>query len=132
VDGTSPATAIVSGAAALVRAKFPQISAQEVIHRLTATADDIGPPGRDNECGFGVLNIVKALTADVPPLATTASASPSATTTTTTPASPAGSGIAQSPAPASGNTPVVIGGVVFGLALVGGLFLLARRRRGSG
>ena len=67
-SGTSEATAIVSGAAALVRAKFPQLSAQEVIHRLTATATDIGEPGRDDECGYGVLNIVKALTADVPPL----------------------------------------------------------------
>lgn len=67
-DGTSQATAIASGAAALVRAKFPDLSAPEVIHRLTATATDVGPPGRDDECGYGVLNIVKALTADVPPL----------------------------------------------------------------
>lgn len=72
VSGTSPATAIVSGAAALVRAKFPQLSAPEVIHRLTATATDIGKPGRDDECGYGVLNIVKALTADVPPLTSSA------------------------------------------------------------
>ncbi|GAA2886029.1 type VII secretion-associated serine protease [Actinoplanes cyaneus] len=68
VVGTSASTAIVSGAAALVRAKFPGLSAQEVIHRLTATATDIGAPGRDEQCGYGVLNIVKALTADVPPL----------------------------------------------------------------
>ena len=65
-DGTSSSTAIVSGAAALVRAKFPDLTAQQVIHRLTATATDIGPPGRDEECGFGLLNIVGALTADVP------------------------------------------------------------------
>ncbi len=66
VDGTSAATAIVSGAAALVRSKFPALSAPEVVHRLTATATDIGPPGRDDECGHGALNIVKALTADIP------------------------------------------------------------------
>lgn len=136
VDGTSPSTAIVSGAAALVRAKFPQLSAQDVIHRLTATADDIGPPGRDNQCGFGVLNIVKALTANVPPLESTASASPSATATASTAAvpttAPAGSNGAQNSTPSSSNTPVVVGGVVFGLALVGALLFLARRRRGSG
>jgi len=66
--GTSDATAIIAGAAALVRSKHPDLAATEVIHRLTATADDKGPPGRDNLYGFGVINLVKALTADVPPL----------------------------------------------------------------
>ena len=69
--GTSAATALVSGAAALVRAKFPELSAAEVVHRLTATATDKGPPGRDDEYGFGVLDVVRALTADVPPLSST-------------------------------------------------------------
>lgn len=73
-DGTSNATAIIAGAAALVRARFPQMSAAEVIHRLEATADDKGQPGRDDLYGYGVINIVKALTAEVPPL--TPSASP--------------------------------------------------------
>ncbi|GFJ91308.1 hypothetical protein Prum_049500 [Phytohabitans rumicis] len=66
--GTSNATAIVAGAVALVRSKYPDLSAQEVIHRLTATATDKGPPGRDEQYGYGVLNLVAALTADVPPL----------------------------------------------------------------
>ena len=52
----------------MVRAKFPRLSAVEVIHRLTATADDKGPPGRDDQYGYGIVNLVKALTADVPPL----------------------------------------------------------------
>ena len=77
--GTSAATAIIAGAAALVRAKFPNLSAVEVIHRLTATADDKGPPGRDDQYGYGVINLVKALTADVPPL------TPSAVPTTVGP-----------------------------------------------
>jgi subtilisin family serine protease len=67
-NGTSNSTAIIAGAAALVRAKFPRLSAVEVIHRLTATADDKGPPGRDDQYGYGIVNLVKALTADVPPL----------------------------------------------------------------
>jgi len=65
-EGTSGSTAIVAGAAALVRARYPNLSAREVIRRLTATADDKGAPGRDQEYGYGVLNLVKALTADVP------------------------------------------------------------------
>nr|WP_091292983.1 type VII secretion-associated serine protease mycosin [Micromonospora halophytica] len=66
--GTSGATAIVAGAAALIRAKYPHLPASEVAHRLTATAVDKGPPGRDDEYGYGVIDLVAALTADVPPL----------------------------------------------------------------
>ncbi|MDG4807870.1 type VII secretion-associated serine protease mycosin [Micromonospora sp. WMMD1120] len=66
--GTSDATAIVAGAAALIRSKYPHLPAREVAHRLTATAIDKGPPGRDNEYGYGVIDLVAALTADVPPL----------------------------------------------------------------
>ncbi len=66
--GTSSATAIVAGAAALIRSKYPNLPAQEVKHRLTATAIDKGPPGRDDEYGYGVIDLVAALTADVPPL----------------------------------------------------------------
>jgi subtilisin family serine protease len=68
--GTSSATAIIAGAAALVRARFPQLTAPEVIHRLTATAIDKGKPGRDEEYGFGVVDLVAALTNDVPPAST--------------------------------------------------------------
>jgi type VII secretion-associated serine protease mycosin len=65
--GTSASAAIVAGAAALVRAKFPKLSAPEVIHRLTATATEAGPQGRDDQYGYGIVDLVKALTADVPP-----------------------------------------------------------------
>jgi type VII secretion-associated serine protease mycosin len=66
--GTSDATAIIAGVAALVRSKFPQLSAREVVHRMTATAIDKGKPGRDDEYGYGIVNPVGALTADVRPL----------------------------------------------------------------
>ncbi|GIF98432.1 S8 family serine peptidase [Catellatospora citrea] len=65
--GTSDATAIVAGAVALVRAKYPDLSGPEVVHRLTSTAIDKGPAGRDAQYGYGVLNVVGALTADLPP-----------------------------------------------------------------
>jgi type VII secretion-associated serine protease mycosin len=66
--GTSAATAIVAGVAALVRSKFPKMPATEVIHRLTATAIDKGPKGRDDQYGYGIVNPVGALTADIAPL----------------------------------------------------------------
>jgi type VII secretion-associated serine protease mycosin len=73
--GTSNSTAIVAGAAALVRSKYPKLSAKEVVHRLTATATDKGAPGRDPEYGYGVLNLVAALQADVKPESPAASPS---------------------------------------------------------
>jgi subtilisin family serine protease len=77
--GTSDATAIVSGAVALLRSRFPDMSGPEVVRRLTATATDRGPPGWDEQYGYGVLNIVAALTAELPtPPATSAAASPPA------------------------------------------------------
>jgi type VII secretion-associated serine protease mycosin len=131
-SGTSDSAAIVSGAAALVRAKFPQLSAEEVVHRLTATADDIGPPGRDDECGFGRLNIVKALTANVPPLQGSADSTPSADTTTAAASAPAPTGAAPDAEAAGGSAPVILGGLV-GLAVAGGLaVMLAVRRRRNG
>ena len=66
--GTSDATAIIAGAAALVGSKFSGFVSGRGRTRLTATADDKGPPGRDEEFGYGIVNPVKALTADVAPL----------------------------------------------------------------
>jgi subtilisin family serine protease len=66
--GTSTAAAMAAGVVALIRARYPDLSAEEVIHRLVSTVDDAGAPGRDERYGYGVLNPVAALTADVPPL----------------------------------------------------------------
>ena len=63
--GTSFSTAVVSGVAALVRAKFPELSAYQVINRLTRTAR-APARGVDNQIGYGVVDPVAALTWDVP------------------------------------------------------------------
>jgi type VII secretion-associated serine protease mycosin len=65
-DGTSGATALVSGVAALIRSAFPEISANDVINRLIRTAEDRGSAGRDEEYGFGVIDARAALEGDVP------------------------------------------------------------------
>jgi len=64
-SGTSFSTAIVSGVAALVRAKYPQLSAHQVIDRLQRTAR-APARGVDNQIGYGVVDPVAALTWDVP------------------------------------------------------------------
>jgi type VII secretion-associated serine protease mycosin len=67
-SGTSSATALVAGAAALVRAKYPQLDAANVINRLIRTADHQGAPGRNPQYGYGIVDPVKALTAHVDPV----------------------------------------------------------------
>ncbi|WP_067480104.1 type VII secretion-associated serine protease mycosin, partial [Nocardia amamiensis] len=65
IDGTSFSSAYVSGLAALVRARFPQLSAQQVIDRITRTAQQPGS-GRDDRIGHGLIDPLAALTAQLP------------------------------------------------------------------
>lgn len=64
--GTSFSAAYVSGVAALVRAKYPNLTAHQVIRRILETAHN---PAHtvDNQVGYGVVDPVAALTFDVAP-----------------------------------------------------------------
>lgn len=66
VQGTSFASAVVAGTAALIRSRWPQLSAGDVVNRLITTADQPGEPNRNQEYGFGVVDPVGALTEPVP------------------------------------------------------------------
>jgi subtilisin family serine protease len=70
VQGTSFASPLVAASAALIRSHSPQMSAANVVQRLIVTADDTGPPGRDDSFGFGIVDPYGALTADVPEVVT--------------------------------------------------------------
>ncbi|MEV0229849.1 S8 family serine peptidase [Nonomuraea sp. NPDC050786] len=59
--GTSQATALVSGVAALIKAKYPDMSPPLVARALTAGANDRPPGGYDIATGFGVVNAARAL-----------------------------------------------------------------------
>jgi serine protease len=65
-SGTSQATAIVSGVVALVRARYPELSAGEVTDQLARTAKDLGAPGRDDRYGFGLIDPLAALSVAPP------------------------------------------------------------------
>ncbi|MQY22472.1 type VII secretion-associated serine protease mycosin [Nocardia macrotermitis] len=65
LDGTSFSCAFVSGVAALVRARYPRLSAAQVIDRIVRTAHAPGN-GRDDRIGAGMVDPVAALTADLP------------------------------------------------------------------
>ncbi len=60
-SGTSYATPLVSGAAALVWQKFPYFSNDLVRQTLLGTATDLGAAGVDPVFGYGLLNIGKAM-----------------------------------------------------------------------
>ncbi|WP_161568896.1 Ig-like domain-containing protein [Exiguobacterium sp. SL-9] len=60
-SGTSMASPVVAGVAALVKAAEPNISVDELAERLTSTADDLGSPGRDYYYGYGRINAKAAL-----------------------------------------------------------------------
>jgi subtilisin family serine protease len=63
--GTSFAAAHVAGIAALMLAKSPQLSPEQVRTILTGTARDLGPKGRDDQFGAGLADALKAVTAAV-------------------------------------------------------------------
>lgn len=59
---TSSATAVVSGAVALVRAKHPTLNSYHMFERILETTRDAGEPGTDQDYGWGVLDLRKAIT----------------------------------------------------------------------
>lgn len=65
INGTSFAAAYVSGVVALVRQRFPQLTATQAINRVISTARHPGG-GIDNVVGAGVVDPVAALTWEVP------------------------------------------------------------------
>lgn len=65
-SGTSGAAPIVSGVAALIRSKYPQMSAAQVINRIISTAKPKGGGTPNAIYGYGILDAEAALTANVP------------------------------------------------------------------
>lgn len=60
-SGTSMATPVVSGAAALIKQMWPALRADQIANILFVTATDLGAPGIDPVYGRGLLNVQKAL-----------------------------------------------------------------------
>ncbi|MEU4442689.1 S8 family serine peptidase [Actinosynnema sp. NPDC050801] len=131
VDGTSAATALVSGAAALVRARYPELDAGNVVNRLITTATDLTAPGRDDATGFGQVDPVAALTADVPRVERNPLAPPPRTSSAAPPPTSAES-LPAPPTDEEGGTRLLVafGGLTAaGIVVTAVSLLLARRGR---
>lgn len=80
-EGTSMAAPHVAGAAALLLSENPDLTQEQVLNLLQSTAKDLGFPGRDNEYGYGLIQVYDALVAlqGPPPSPTPAPATPTPT-----------------------------------------------------
>ncbi|MFC5286098.1 type VII secretion-associated serine protease mycosin [Actinokineospora guangxiensis] len=67
IEGTSFAAPYVAGLAALVKERYPELTARQVMDRIKLTAaHPAAHGGRDNLVGYGMVNPVSALTAMIP------------------------------------------------------------------
>lgn len=65
-SGTSAAAPIVSGLAALIKEKYPDLTGNQIIQRIISSADDAGQDGRDPLYGYGIINPAAALDPKTP------------------------------------------------------------------
>lgn len=65
ISGTSYAAPVVSGVAALIRSRYPELSAREVMRRIEMTARPVGG-GWNPLAGNGVVDPVTAISAEAP------------------------------------------------------------------
>lgn len=68
-SGTSLSAAYVSGIAALMLARNPDLSPMDIRAGLLATARDLGPSGRDDQFGAGQVDAMGAVLAAATPVA---------------------------------------------------------------
>ncbi|OEV12225.1 hypothetical protein AN218_09345 [Streptomyces nanshensis] len=69
-DGTSDATAFVSASVALLKTKYPDLTAGQIVNRLTKTAElpasKKGAKRPDEQYGYGAIRPLAALQEDIP------------------------------------------------------------------
>lgn len=65
-SGSSATVPLVSGTAALIKAKNPDLSAAQIANQMIRTAHDAGEEGQDPFYGHGILDVKAAVEEDVP------------------------------------------------------------------
>lgn len=136
-SGTSEATAYVSAAVALVRSKYPDLSAGQVINRLIKSATFAhhkGLKAPDEEYGYGIVRPYSALTMDIPagpkknPLGQLSSSS----STSSQSAKGTDSSTQAKKKKSSSSNLILIGGIVAVVVIGAIAFVVLRSRRNGG
>ncbi|MGI5378607.1 type VII secretion-associated serine protease mycosin [Streptomyces sp. CA-251387] len=138
-DGTSDSTAYVSAIAALVRSKYPDLTAGQVINRLIKSASFLQHEGKkapDSELGYGIARPGSALTMNIPkgpkqgPLA---QSSPSTSTNSGAASDDNDStSLAKKKKKSSSGNILLIAGIAAAVVVIGILFAVLRNRRNGG
>ncbi|MEU9658851.1 type VII secretion-associated serine protease mycosin [Streptomyces chartreusis] len=132
-NGTSDATAYVSAAAALVRSKYPDLSAGQVINRLIKSATFAhhkGLKAPDEEYGYGIVRPYSALTMDIPAGPKT---NPLGQLTSVSSQSSKGADSSTAAKKKSSSSNLVLIGGIAAVVIIGVIaFVLIRSRRNGG
>ena len=122
LSGTSYAAPVVSGLAALIRARFPALTAQQVMQRIESTAHR-PPAGWDPLIGNGTVDALVAVSTDSTPATTSKSHPPPVPISTPPP-----------PTPSNGHVrdTALRGAAICLVALVAAVVSLRLRRRRDG
>ncbi|WP_251020050.1 type VII secretion-associated serine protease mycosin [Streptomyces sp. ISL-98] len=138
-SGTSNSTAFVSATAALVRAKYPDLTAGQVINRLVKSASFLGNKGLkapDEEYGYGIIRPYQAVTMDMPkgpkagPLGKLQLPSDTSSKAGSASAGSDDSSTRAKKKSSSVSLPLVIGGVA-AVVVIGGIIFAVLRSRGN-
>jgi membrane-anchored mycosin MYCP len=113
VSGTSYAAPVVSGLAALIRARFPALTARQVMQRIESTAHH-PPAGWDPLVGNGTIDAPAAVSTDSSPPGSTSKPAPAPLPITAPPPPPQ-----PAPANARGRNTALRGAAICLVALVG-------------
>lgn len=65
MSGTSMASPVVAGIAALIKANQPSLTGDQIVQRLIDTTDDLGPRGKDDDFGYGRVNAAAAVNTSI-------------------------------------------------------------------
>lgn len=132
--GTSGASALVSGAAALIRSKYPSMPWYKVDQRLIGTAIATGPVP-NNGTGYGIIDVSKALNVSKYPVSSSSPNPPytryQAWLKSTGQSGSTGTGSQASPSKGGSGTLILLIGIVVVVLIIAAVLIIVLVSRGK-